>query len=328
MSAFRICVVGCGNMALTGHGPAYRKYASEHADTVLAGCCDLDRAKAERFRNEFGFERAYTDYRTMLDELHPDVVCLLSPVQYTCELAVEILKKGYAVLLEKPPGRNTEEISRILSQAQEAGVSVRSAFNRRYTPLVMKLRQLMEGERILNITYQMYRRNRRDADFSTTAIHAIDAVKHIAGCEYESVDFLYQNLPEHGEQVANIYMTGRMENGSVVQLTLVPMGGTTVERVTVNTDRASYFAELPFWSNPDCPGRVRRMAGNEVTDDISGDRLVDECTPFEESGFYEENRSFFEQLRNNAPVHCDLQAAIQPVEIADCIRRRIARYEK
>ncbi len=90
---------------------------------------------------------------------------------------------------------------------------------------------------------------------------------------------------------------------------------------------ASYFVELPFWGNPDSPGRLKRVVGNEITHDIPGDALVDECIMFEESGFYEENRGFFEHLRSGAPVYCDLEAAIQSVEIADCIRKRWSRYE-
>lgn len=324
---FRICVVGCGAMALSGHGPAYAKYAAAYPETELAACCDLDPVKAEMFREKFGFRRAYTDYCVMLDEIRPDVVCLLSPVKYTCELAVEILKKGYAVLMEKPPGRNREEIERMIQEADVAGVSVRSAFNRRYTPLILQLKRLMEGERILNITYQMYRKDRRDEDFSTTAIHAIDAVRHVAGSPYRYVDFLYQQVPGEADYVANIYMTGEMESGSVVQLSLVAMGGTIAERITVNTDKAAYFAELPFWSNPDSPGRLRRIVGNDVTDDISGDQLVDSCEMFEESGFYEENRGFFEYLRAGGETRCDLGDAIQSVEIADCIRNRKKRYE-
>lgn len=325
---FRICVVGCGEMATGGHGPSYVKYAASHPGTVLAGCCDIHAERAETFREKFGFQKAYTDYEQMLDEIHPDVVCLISPVHATCELAVSIFKKGYAVLMEKPPGRNRQEIERMMQAAQEAGVSARSAFNRRYTPLTVRLKELMGGERIRSITYQMYRRDRTDADFSTTAIHAIDAVKHIAGSDYRSVDFVYQELPECGPCVANIFMTGSMENGAVSQLTLVPMGGTVVERVTVNTDQASYFVELPFWNNPDSPGRLRRMCGADITHDISGDALVDQCVMFEESGFFEENRGFFEHLRSGEEADCDLEKAIQSVEIADCIRKRESRYLK
>ena len=322
----KICVIGCGNMARSGHGPAFQKYAAEYPDTLLAGCCDLKADSAEAFAETFGFARAYTDYRVMLDEIKPDVVSLLSPVALTSELAVSILRLGYPLILEKPPGRNREEVAAIAAAAEEAGVSVRTAFNRRYTPLVEKLIELIGHERILNITYQMYRRGRRDPDFSTTSIHAIDAVRFIAGSPYRHIDLNFQELPEAGEEVANIYLNGTTESGTVVQHSLVPMGGTVSERISVNTDAATYFVELPFWKNYDSPGSLVRIVGAEATHRISGDSLVFSTEMFEESGFYEENRSFFEHLRAGGAVKNDTADGMQAVEIADCIRKRIRHY--
>ena len=323
----KICVIGCGSMAKSGHGPAFRKYAAEYGDTLLAGCCDIKPEAAREFAATFGFARAYTDYRIMLDEIKPDVVSLLSPVDLTSELAVSILRLGYPLILEKPPGRNREEVIAIARAATSAGVSVRTAFNRRYTPLVEKLMELIGNERILNITYQMYRRGRRDADFSTTSIHAIDAVRFIAGSPYKHLDLTFQELPEAGKDVANIYLNGQTESGTVVQLSLVPMGGTVCERISVNTDAATYFVELPFWKNHDSPGSLVRIVGAEATHHISGDTLVFGTEMFEESGFYEENRSFFEHLRAGGVLINDTLDGVQAVEIADCIRRRIPHYD-
>lgn len=328
MPNFSVCLIGCGAMANGGHGPALQKYARTHENIRLAGCCDIDRAKAEHFKNAFGFEKAYTDFEAMLDEIRPQAVCLISPVNATCDLAVRILEKGYPLFLEKPPGRSRAEIERIHAAAQRAGVTVFTAFNRRYTPLLLRLKEWIKEERIFNITYQMYRYNRRDADFSTTSIHALDAVRHLAGSDYADAHFTYQELPEAGKSVANIYIDARMENGAHAQLSLVPMGGVIAERATVNTDRATYFLELPFWENLDSPGHLRRMANNAVTHDISGDTLIDACVMFEDSGFYEENRRFLDHLIGGAPRMNDLPLAIQPVEMADCIRRRITTYEK
>ena len=322
----KICVIGCGNMAKSGHGPAFKKYAAEYPDTLLAGCCDLKAEAAESFAETFGFARAYTDYRAMLDEIKPDVVSLLAPVPLTSELAVSILRLGYPLILEKPPGRNRAEVVAIAEAGREAGVSVRTAFNRRYTPLVEKLISLIGDERILNITYQMYRRGRKDADFSTTSIHAIDAVRFIAGSAYRHLDLTFQELPAAGKDVANIYLNGVTENGTVVQLSLVPMGGTVCERISVNTEAATYFVELPFWKNFDSPGSLIRVVGAEVTHRIAGDALVSSTEMFEESGFYEENRSFFEHVRAGGPVINDTLDGVQAVEIADCIRKRIPEY--
>ena len=324
---FKICSIGCGNMARSGHGPAFKKYAENHSDTVLAACCDLETERAELFKKQFGFEAAYTDYKLMLNEIKPDAVSLIAPVQSTADMAIEILKMGYPLILEKPPGRNVDETKKIVKAAQEAGVTVRVAFNRRYTPLLIELKKFVKNETIRNITYQMYRKDRRDSDFSTTSIHAIDAVKFIADSDYKFVDFTYQRIEGEDQNVANIYLNGLFESGTVAQLSLVAMGGTVAERVSVNTDRATYFVELPFWSNADSPGKLTRIAGNDVTDIITGNSLVDSTEMFEESGFYEENRSFFEAVRSGDKTE-NVSSGLQSVEIADYIRKRKIKYTK
>jgi len=322
---FKICMIGCGDMATRGHGPAYIKYCGTHPDTLLAGCCDVVPEKAEVFREKFGFQKAYTDFHVMLDEIHPDVVCLISPEHLTSKLAVEVLKKGYALILEKPPGKTKEEILNIHRAALEAKKPVRVAFNRRYTPLMIQLKKWMGTETITNITYQMYRKGRKDADFATTAIHAIDAVKHIAGSDYEWVKFTYQEVMPG---VVNIYMTAQMESGAIAQLTLVPMGGMISERATVNTNEATYYMELPFWKNPDSPGHLKRVQGADVTHEISGEQLVDSTEMYEESGFFEENRSWFDLLQSGQEAGNDLPSAIQSVDISNAIRERKEEYRK
>ena len=50
---FKICMVGCGEHASRVHGPSLRRYAGEEAGVELAACCDIDRAAAERFAEDF-----------------------------------------------------------------------------------------------------------------------------------------------------------------------------------------------------------------------------------------------------------------------------------
>ena len=187
-------------MAVNGHGPSFAKYKKDYPDTLLAACCDLDEKRAKDFCEKFGFEKYYTDYIEMIETEKPDVVCLMSPVDLTCTMSVEIMKRGFNIILEKPPGRNEEELHIMNMAAINGNVSVRTAFNRRYAPLVTELKKKIRqtGEKIINITYQMYRHNRYEKDFSTTAIHAVDVVKFIAGSDYLDVKFNYDHKPELG----------------------------------------------------------------------------------------------------------------------------------
>lgn len=327
---FRICSIGCGPMAKRGHGPAFAKYKKDYDDVCLAACCDINEEAAKEFKENFGFETYYTDYVKMLDEVKPHVVSLLCPVHLTCPMSIDIMKKGYNIIMEKPPGKNKEEILLMKKTAEESGVNVRTAFNRRYTPLILKLKELLrkDNNKILNITYQLYRTRRYEEDFATTAIHAIDVVKNIVGADYKDVTFNYQHLPEFGEKVKNIVMTATMENGVLAQITFMPAGGAVVERVTVNTVENTYFVELPFWGNIDTPGKLTHMRVNEVCEVITGDMLSDTTEMYEVSGFYDENRLFFEHLRKGGETICDLESAIQSVELEDALRNNVEKYTK
>jgi predicted dehydrogenase len=150
-------------------------YGANHPGVELAACCDLDEARAVRYRDSFGFSRHYTDSTRMLSVEHPDAVCLVVPEPLTCELSCEILGMGYPLIGNAPN---------------------RVAFNRRYTPLASALASLLSDEiglaNVQHIRYDFTRVRRTDADFSLTAIHGVDAVRFLAGADYASVRFRYQ----------------------------------------------------------------------------------------------------------------------------------------
>jgi len=213
--------------------------------------------------------------------------------------------------------------------AKEYGVSVRTSFNRRYTPLILELMRRVKasGETIISITYQMYRYNRFEPDFSTTAIHAIDVVKHIVGCDYQSVNLSYDHHPELGEGVKNVFLNGHFENGTHFQITLVPTGGAVTERLTVNTLGQSFFVDLPVWDNIDVPGKLLQVSQGNQCQVVTGDMLSDSIEMFDICGFYNENRLYFESLREGKSIN-DLESAIQSVELEDVVRRSLPHYAK
>ena len=327
---FKICVIGCGNMSKGGHGPAFKKYYEDYQDVCLAACCDLNEEAAKSYMEKFGFEKYYTDYNEMLEKEKPDVVSLIVPVHLTKSMSIDIMKKGFNIILEKPPGKDIDEINEMIKQAEASKVNVRVSFNRRYAPLLMKLKELIKetGEDIYNITYQMYRHRRFDKDFSTTAIHAIDAVKYIAESDYKKVDITYQQCPEKGENVKNIYLDCKFENNVHANIDLVPIGGDRFERVSVNTFNHTFFMNIPVPGSYDRPGELLHFGMGGLVERIDGADLVDSEEYFEGAGFYNENRLFFEYLRRGGEVICDLESAIQSVELEDCVRKSIETYEK
>lgn len=325
---FKICVVGCGNHSVWVHGPSYQKYAELHPDVELAACCDIDEAKAIFYKRKFGFARHYTDIDSMLDTEKPQAVCLISPVNLTFGLSCKIFDKGYPLIMEKPPGMDSNETREMIRAASSRNTPNQVAFNRRYMPLVRELKKLLDKQKgsknTMDIQFRMLRVGRKDPDFSTTAIHGIDVVKFIAESDYKSVCFRYQELSNIGNNVANIHLDCEFKSGAFAQLDFLPVSGTDVERLEITMDDNTFYLNTP--EGFDMPGKLLHIEKNKIKLELNGSEISGGSEEYILHGFYNENESFFEDIRNGRMPEGDIQSGLQSVYIAECIRKRAAEY--
>ena len=324
--SFKICCIGCGDMATVGHGPSFKKYAQENPDVTLSACCDLDPVKAETFRSAFGFEKAYTDMDQMLQTEKPDAVSLMVPPAATEPLTIKLLRAGIPVILEKPPGLNKEQTLRMMEVAEQTGTPNQVAFNRRYMPMIQRFKQLRQGREDLFWQYDFYRSNRHDKDFSTTSIHGIDTVRFLAGKPYQHIDFHYYPNPVDSTLVPVITLDVVFVDGARGRITFDPGSGICAERCTMHGTNEMIYAALPYHGingSMDGPGSILVAEKNQV--------ILREEAPDEEffvsNGFYGENAHFFDCIRNGIRPEGDIASGLQAVEIAECIRYRKSSYD-
>jgi len=322
---FKICLIGCGDIATHQHGPAIKLYEKLHANAIFAACCDIDQARAITFQETFNLPMFYTDIDEMLDSENPDVVSLNVPTHMTAALSCKILNRGFPLILEKPPGLDTAETLMMMKSAKDIPNCV--AFNRPHMPVVGNFTKQIKPHEILDISYRMLRVSRLDPDFSTTAIHGIDLVKYITGADYKQVNFMYQ------EQGRSFHMGCEMENGIIASLDFLPMSGVNTERLEINTTKGLFILHLPIWAGcHDGAGKFIHYENNIET--------IHEIIPAEGfilGGFYRENERFFNELRQDELRHEEdlyfyedytISSGLQAVEIADCIRKRRKNYAK
>lgn len=324
--SFKICCIGCGDMATIGHGPSFRKYAQENADVILAACCDLDINKAELFGRSFGFAKAYSDVDQMLLNEKPDAVSLIVPPSVTAPLTKKLLQAGIPVILEKPPGLNREETLCLMEAAEQTGTPNQVAFNRRYMPMVQRFLQLRQGRDDLFWQYDFYRSNRHDKDFSTTSIHAIDTVHFLAGKDYRRVDFRYYPNPKDETLVPVITLDFELADGAKGRITFDPASGICAERCMMHGTNEMICAALPYHGingSMDGPGSILVAQNNQI---ILREEAQEEEF-FVSNGFYGENAHFFDCIRKGIRPLGDIASGLQSVEIAECIRYRKDSYE-
>jgi predicted dehydrogenase len=318
-------MIGCGEHATSSHGPAQARYAAAHPGTVLAACCDVEAARAEAHRRQFGFARAYTDVLAMLDAERPDAAALVVPEALTASLGVRVLERGVALLIEKPPGRTLEELDSLLAAAEKGGAPHQVAFNRRFVPLVREARRQLSAvgppSAIQHVHYEMTRIGRRDPDFSTTAIHGLDAVRFLAGTDYAEARFRYHDLPAQGPGVANIFVDAVLTSGATAHLAFCPVAGVVVERATVHAGGHTFLLRIPMWGGLDSPGRLQHLEAGSRVADVAGDEIGD-AEGFALAGFYGEYEAFLGDVAAGRTPSPGLRESRQSVQIAECLRRR------
>jgi len=321
----KVCLIGCGEHATSSHGPALALYRSSHEELSLAACADVDPERARAFATRFGFARVYHDTVSLLAAEAPDAVLLVVPDIRAPELASLVLSRGVPLLLEKPPGRTVTDVDRMLDAARRPDGTVvphQVAFNRRYAPLVRALRARLDTlagtAPIQHVRYEMVRVGRRDPDFSTTAIHGIDAVRFIAGADFERASVAYQELPALGAGVANIFVDARLASGSSAHLSFCPAAGAVVERACVHALDHTFYLEIPMWSGLDAPGRLQHVERGALVEELCGEP----ADAFVQGGFAAEVAAFLDGLREGRRLEPDLAESRQSLELAEALRAR------
>ena len=98
----------------------------------------MDERLATRNARAFGFARAYTDHREMLDREELDTVFVVMHPQLQPALAIEVMESGRNVYIEKSPAKTLAEVRAIQAASRRTGRFCQVGFMKRFSePFVM-----------------------------------------------------------------------------------------------------------------------------------------------------------------------------------------------
>lgn len=129
MSPVRVGFIGCGNHATHNIYPSLR-----FAECTLAAVCDLDERKRSYNQRVFGAQNAYADYRQMFANESLDAVFIVGSPQMHHQLAIEAMRAGYHVFIEKPPAHTLAETEELAAVSAQTGRILMVAFMKRFAP--------------------------------------------------------------------------------------------------------------------------------------------------------------------------------------------------
>lgn len=317
----RICMIGCGGFARLCHGPAQHRYAASHTDTALAACCDPDANRAREYSELFGYAHHYTRVDAMLAAERPDAVILAVPPAVTCAAALPILAAGFPLLLEKPPGLNPPELDRLIAAAH-GHAPAQVAFNRRYMPVMRQVRTILDAEfppdAVGRIAYDMIRSDRWDPDFSTTAIHALDAALFLARSPALTAELHFQSQRQGDRQATNMLVAIECASGTRVQVNIQPVAGRNAESVQIHAIGRSLWLTIPASPLSAEPGTLEYWRGANLVHSFSdhGSEMI------ERMGILGELGAFLDAVRRGAHPAPGLADCRQQVALMDALRLR------
>ncbi len=109
--------------------------------------------KAEAFRDEFGFAKAYGSYDELLKDREVQAVYIPLPNDLHLPWVTASLKAGKHVLCEKPLALNAEEARKMYETARENGVILMEAYAYLHSPYVESLKKDIADGLIGNVDY-------------------------------------------------------------------------------------------------------------------------------------------------------------------------------
>lgn len=109
--------------------------------------------KANQFKDEFGFEKAYGDYESLLADENIQAVYIPLPNEMHYEWVMKAIDAGKNVLCEKPLAPTRKQVEELFEAAEKKGVILMEAFAYLHTPYVAAVKADIDAGLIGDVKY-------------------------------------------------------------------------------------------------------------------------------------------------------------------------------
>lgn len=325
MNPIKLCFIGAGFHASTNIYPS-----AIEAGAVIQGIAtrSLERSQAALLR--FGsLGQAYDDVQLMLEHEDCDGVVVVAQPEDQVALTLACIRAGKNVYVDKPLGWNAAEARMISDAADKAGVMLMVGFMKRYAPVYLKLKELINRENLGKVRSFQVKFAVDSTPFckdeeqfiKLAAIHMVDLMRFLFGemvkvtgttfrdGEHinQSISFLFEN-----GIVGSAYFTGMSAWSRESEHVLVTFdnGFASADELTKLTIHSSQtFDNLPWKS----------LAEQDIVYTPSGSPMSGVYRDLYLRGFVGEMEHFVECCRNHSQPHSNGQDNIKTMDLCDTI---------
>ena len=142
-------ILGTANIARWGMIPGMKK--ADNCELYAIAGRSLE--KANKYKEDYGFEKAYGSYDELLDDPEVQAVYIPLPNDIHIKWVKEALKKKKHVLCEKPLALNANEVKEMFDTARENGVYLMEAYAYLHSPYIARLKEDVKSGIIGEVDY-------------------------------------------------------------------------------------------------------------------------------------------------------------------------------
>jgi predicted dehydrogenase len=137
-------IIGCGDVTEKKSGPAFNKVAGSKLVAVMR----RDAEKAADYAQRHGVGKWYNDANELMSDPEINSVYIATPPAYHKDYAVEALKRGLNVYVEKPVTLNKAEAEEIAAALKQSTAKLTVAHYRRAVPMFLFVKDLLDKKAI------------------------------------------------------------------------------------------------------------------------------------------------------------------------------------
>ena len=148
----RYALIGCGRIA-TNH-----MKAAVNNQLEISAVCDVVQEHMEvllakhELQNDMSILR-YTDYKSMIQEVKPDLVSIATESGIHAEIALFCIDHGVHVIIEKPMAMSISDANEIIRHSEEKHVKVSACHQNRFNIAVQEMRHALEAGRFGRLSH-------------------------------------------------------------------------------------------------------------------------------------------------------------------------------
>ncbi len=195
-------IIGVGNVTEKKSGPAFYKTENSKLVAVMR----RNAAKAADYANRHNVPKWYTNSDELINDPEVNAVYIATPPDSHAPYAIEAMRAGKPVYVEKPMARNFTECQKMLKVSEETGMPLWVAYYRRTLPAFLKVKELIETGAIgkpMLITIKLYKtrpeRNQKPEEMSWHVFPEISGGGYffdLASHQFDYLDFLFGPVKE------------------------------------------------------------------------------------------------------------------------------------